>query len=62
LQCLIVDAIGHIIEENLEVKFPTIWIDGMAEVGRVREEKGRINKVREEKESEEGKNCKCEKR
>jgi hypothetical protein len=53
---------GHIIEENLEVKFPTIWIDGRAEVGRVREEKGRINKVREEKESEEGKNCKCEKR
>jgi hypothetical protein len=32
---------GHIIEENLEVKFPTIWIDGRAEVGRVREEKGR---------------------
>jgi len=28
-------------EGNLEVKLPTIWTDGKAEVGRVREEKSR---------------------
>jgi hypothetical protein len=28
-----------IIEGNLEVKLPTIWTDGKAKVGRVREEK-----------------------
>ena len=28
-----------IIEGSLEVKLPTIWTDGKAEVGRVREEK-----------------------
>ena len=27
------------IEGNLEVKFPTVWTHGKAEVGRVREEK-----------------------
>ena len=27
------------LEGSLEVKFPTIWTDGKAEVGRVREEK-----------------------
>jgi hypothetical protein len=27
------------IKGNLEVKLPTIWTDGKAEVGRVREEK-----------------------
>ena len=41
-----------IIEGSLEVKLPTIWTDGKAEVGRVREEKRR-DKIREEKESEE---------
>jgi hypothetical protein len=41
------------LEGSLEVKFPTIWRDGKAEVGRVREEKRRINFIREEKESEE---------
>ena len=29
------------IEGSLEVKLPTIWTNGKAEVGRVREEKGR---------------------
>jgi len=38
------------IEGNLEVKLPTTWTDGKAEVGRVREEKGRREKIREEKE------------
>ena len=39
-----------IIEGSLEVKLPTIWTDGKAEVGRVREEKRRSEKIREEKE------------
>jgi len=45
------------LERNSEVKFPTIsiWTDEAAEVGRVREEKGRRKKIREEKESEERK-------
>jgi len=37
-------------EGSLEVKLPTIWRDGKAEVGRVREEKKRSEKIREEKE------------
>ena len=40
-------------EGSLEVKLPTIWIDGKAEVGRVREEKRREEKRREEKGREE---------
>jgi len=36
-------------EGSLEVKLPTIWRDGKAEVGTVREEKGRREKIREEK-------------
>ena len=39
-----------LIEGSLEVKLPTIWTDGKAEVGRVREEKSRREKIREEKE------------
>ena len=35
---------------NLELKLPTIWRDGKAEVGRVREEKSRSEKIREERE------------
>ena len=35
----------------LEVKLPTVWTDEGAEMGRVREEKGRRKKIREEKES-----------
>ena len=37
-------------EGSLEVKLPTIWTDEKAEVGRVREEKSRREKIREEKE------------
>ena len=40
----------YMIEGSLEVKLPTIWRDGKAEVGRVREEKSRSEKIREEKE------------
>ena len=43
----------HSIEGSLEVKLPTIWRDEAAEVGRVREEKGRRKKTSDEKESEE---------
>ena len=41
-----------ILEGSLEVKLPTIWTDEKAEVGRVREEKRRRKKIREEKNSE----------
>jgi len=37
------------IEGNLEVKLPTIWTDGKAEVGRVREEKRKEEERRSEK-------------
>ena len=37
------------IEGSLEVKLPTVCRDGKAEVGRVREEKKRSEKIREEK-------------
>ena len=40
----------NIIEGSLEVKLPTIWTHGKAEVGRVSEEKSRREKIREEKE------------
>ena len=48
-------------EGSLEVKLPTIWTDGKAEVGRVKEEEKRSEKIREEKEREE-RRCRCEKR
>jgi hypothetical protein len=35
---------------SLEVKLPTIWRNGKAEVGRVTEEKRRREKIRVEKE------------
>jgi hypothetical protein len=38
-----------LIEESLEVKLPSIWTDGKAEVGRVREEKSRREKISEER-------------
>ena len=47
------------IEGSLEVKLPTIWMK--SRVGRVREEKRRRKKIREEKESEE-RRCRCAKR
>ena len=39
-----------LVEGSLEVKLPTIWTLGKAEVGGVREEKRRREKIREEKE------------
>jgi hypothetical protein len=36
------------IKGSLEVKLPTIWTDGKAEVGRAREEKSRREKMRED--------------
>ena len=36
----------RLFEGSLEVKLQTIWTDGKAEVGRVREEKGRREKIR----------------
>ena len=44
------------IEGSLEVKLPTIWTVGKAEVGTVREEKKRSEKIREER------RCRCAKR
>ena len=43
--------ISLIIKGSLEAKLPTIWIDGKAEVGGVREGERRREKIREEKES-----------
>ena len=60
-QCGGVKGYCTIIEGSLEVKLPTIWTDGKAEVGRVREEKRSIEKMREEKESED-RRCRCTKR
>jgi hypothetical protein len=39
----------YIIEGSLEVKLPTMWTDGKAEMGRVREEKSRREKIRRKK-------------
>jgi hypothetical protein len=44
---------GKIIEGSLEVKLPTIWTDGQAEMGSAREEKRRRKKIKKEKVSEE---------
>ena len=44
------------VEGSLEVKLATTWTDGKAEVGRVREEKERSEKIREER------RCRCPKR
>jgi len=48
-------------EGNLEVKLPTIWTDGKAQVGRVREEKSKRKKIKKEKVSEE-RRSRCAKR
>ena len=56
----IVIVVIVIAEVSLEVKHPTIWTDGKAEVGRVREEQRRSKQIREEKESEE-RRCRCPK-
>ena len=50
----------YITEGSLEVKLLTIWPDGKAEVGRVREEKRREEKRSEEKRREERKSQKKE--
>jgi len=50
-----------VIEGSLEVRLPTIWTDGKAEVGRVREEKRRREKIKKEKVSEERRSM-CAKR
>jgi len=42
-----------LIEGSLEVKLPTIRTDEKAEMGRVREEKGKEEKIKKEKVSEE---------
>ena len=42
--------IVDIVEGSLEVKLPARWRERKAEVGRVREEKKRSEKIREEKE------------
>ena len=52
--------IAGVIEGSLEVKLPTIWTDGKAELGRVREKKSIREKIREEKEWEE-RRCRCAK-
>ena len=42
-----IEVLTRVIEGSLEVKLPTIWTDGKAEVGRVREEKKREDQRRE---------------
>jgi hypothetical protein len=39
----------YIIEEKIGVKLPTVWTDGKAEVGRVREEKESVERRSEKK-------------
>ena len=51
----------QIFEGNLEVKLPTMWTVGKAEVGRNRKEKSRSEKSREEK-GWEARRCGCAKR
>ena len=49
-----------LIEGSLEAKFPTIWTDGKAEVGRVREEKESVERRSEKRKSqkkEDAKHC-----
>jgi len=56
------EVVKVVIEEKVRAtKLPTIWTDGKAEVGRVREEKGGRKKIGEEKPSEE-RRCRCAKR
>ena len=42
----------HANNGNLKVKLPTIWTDGKAEAGAVREEKGKRKKIRERQKKE----------
>jgi hypothetical protein len=50
-----------IFEGSLEATLLTVWTDGKAAVGRVREEKRRRENIREETESEK-RRCRCGKR
>ena len=50
-----------LVEGSLEVKLPTIWRDGKAEVGRVREEKIRDGEDQRGRKSEE-RRCRSAKR
>ena len=43
------ESTGKLIEGSLEVKLPTIWTDGKAQVGRAREEKRREEKKKDQK-------------
>ena len=45
---------GLVIEGGLEVKLPTMCRDGKAEVGRVREEKSRSEKIRDGESQKQG--------
>ena len=51
-ELLLREALTHrsLYRRKFTVKLPTIWADGKAEVGRVREEKPISEKSREEKE------------
>ena len=49
--CMYITGICKI-EGSFEVKLPTIWTDGKAEVGRVKEEKSRIERRSEKRKSE----------
>ena len=42
------------IEGSLEVKLPTIWTDGKAEVGRVREEEPKVRRSEKRKSEKKG--------
>jgi len=44
----------YIIEEKIEVKLPTVWTDGKAEVGRVGEEKESERRSEEKKSQKKG--------
>ena len=61
--CYITFHVSHemsivLVEGSLEVKLRTLWTDGKAEAVRVREEKKRSDKIREEKKWEE-RRCRC---
>ena len=45
----ILNNIKYIFKRNSEIKFPIVWTDEKIEVGKIREEKRRRKKIREEK-------------
>ena len=48
LHCTCITSLTNLVDGSLEVKLPTIWTDGKAEVGRVREEKRREEEKKKE--------------